>query len=254
MTDDVPDLDALAEEFAAQYEHGGCSDRVEELFHRAMDAARAFALRAESAEMGCAIAYRREPTEAEAEAFADGADETFVPMGGWTARRCRFCSRWVFGGPTACVRCVEREEVEKYRAKARVYGAIAFEFRQALLGILNTLDGTANTSRGFARAALEWRYSGRRGVAPEDVRAFVELLSAKEEVEGLKARIAELKVLVADGPAAERSAIVAWLRSELHEAVTPSEFATARALKHAADLIEENAHMAGGVASEDVGP
>jgi hypothetical protein len=183
VSGDVPDLDALAEEFVAQYDRGGCSDRVEELFHLAMDAARAFALRAGSAEMGCEIAYRREPTEAEAEAFAGGADETSIPMGGWTARRCRVCSRWVFGGPTACVRCVEREEVEE-----------------------------------------------------------------------LKARIAELKVLVEDGPAAERSAIVAWLRSELHAAVTPSEFATARALKHAADLIEENAHMPDGVASEDVGP
>lgn len=252
MTDDVPDLDALAEEFVAQYDRGGCSDRVEELFHLAMDAARAFALRAESAEMGCEIAYRREPTEAEAEAFADGADETFVPMGGWTARRCRVCSRWVFGGPTACVRCVERDEVEK---KSRVYGAIAAKYTAVFRSIIQDAH-SSNAARTRARDALAWRLSGEEsdGVSPEDVRAFVELLSAKEEVEGLKARIAELKVLVEDGPAAERSAIVAWLRSELHEAVTPSEFATARALKHAADLIEENAHMAGGVASEDVGP
>lgn len=66
--------------------------------------------RAESAELGCEIAYRREPTQAEGDAHADGADECFVTMGGWTGRRCRACGRWVWGGPTACNRCVGREE------------------------------------------------------------------------------------------------------------------------------------------------
>lgn len=66
----------------------------------------------ESAELGCEIAYRREPTQAEGDAHADGADECFVAMGGWTGRRCRACCRWVWGGPTACDRCVGREERE----------------------------------------------------------------------------------------------------------------------------------------------
>lgn len=68
--------------------------------------------RAGSAELGCEIAYRREPTQAEGDAHADGADECFVAMGGWTGRRCRACGRWVWGGPTACDRCVGREERE----------------------------------------------------------------------------------------------------------------------------------------------
>lgn len=73
--------------------------------------------RAESAELGCDIAYRREPTQAEGDAhegathadgrrFPDG--ECFVPMGGWTGRRCRVCRRWTWGGPTACAVCVAR--------------------------------------------------------------------------------------------------------------------------------------------------
>lgn len=66
--------------------------------------------RAESAEHGCEIAYRREPTQAEGDAHADGASECFVAMGGWTGRRCRACGRWVWGGPTACEGCVRREE------------------------------------------------------------------------------------------------------------------------------------------------
>jgi len=67
--------------------------------------------RAESAEFGCEIAYKREPTQAEADAHANGADECFIPMGGWTGRRCHHCRTWVFGGPTACARCVERQEL-----------------------------------------------------------------------------------------------------------------------------------------------
>jgi hypothetical protein len=74
--------------------------------------------RAESAELGCDIAYRREPTQEEGDAHEDkqhqsmGPDlptgECFVAMGGWTGRRCRHCARWVWGGPTACAVCVER--------------------------------------------------------------------------------------------------------------------------------------------------
>jgi len=71
--------------------------------------------RAESAELGCTIAYQREPTQAEGDAHEGGMPdhargECFVPMGGWTGRRCRVCSRWTWGGPTACLECVRREE------------------------------------------------------------------------------------------------------------------------------------------------
>lgn len=66
--------------------------------------------RAESAELGCAIAYLREPTQAEGDAHEAGEPahskgECYVAMGGWTGRRCRVCRRWVWGGPTACVGC-----------------------------------------------------------------------------------------------------------------------------------------------------
>lgn len=70
--------------------------------------------RAESAELGCEIAYRREPTQAEGDAHEHGAPahrtgECFVPMGGWTGRRCRVCRLWTWGGPTACARCAEAD-------------------------------------------------------------------------------------------------------------------------------------------------
>lgn len=72
--------------------------------------------RAESDELGCDIAYRREPTQEEGDAHEDKqhqstdlpTGECFVAMGGWTGRRCRHCARWVWGGPTACAVCVER--------------------------------------------------------------------------------------------------------------------------------------------------
>ena len=70
--------------------------------------------RAESAELGCEIAYRREPTQAEGDAHESGEPdhakgECFVAMGGWTGRRCRACDRWVWGGPAVCQRCVDAE-------------------------------------------------------------------------------------------------------------------------------------------------
>ncbi len=89
------------------------------------DAAAAIAAgvaRAESAELGCEIAYRREPTQAEGDAHeyrheqsmgpAHGSGECFVSMGGWTGHRCRICSRWVWGGQTACVACVAENAAE----------------------------------------------------------------------------------------------------------------------------------------------
>lgn len=89
--------------------------------------------RAESAELGCEIAYRREPTQAEGDAHeyeqhesmgpVHGTGECFVPMGGWTGRRCRVCRRWVWGGPTACDACAafeagqERADAAEKRAE-----------------------------------------------------------------------------------------------------------------------------------------
>lgn len=83
-------------------------------------------VRAESAELGCDIAYRREPTQSEGDAHEYEqhqsmgpvlkTGECFVSMGGWTGRRCRICQKWVWGGPTACEACVAREERDEARA------------------------------------------------------------------------------------------------------------------------------------------
>lgn len=78
-----------------------------------------------SLRMAVEIAQQREPTQAEGDAHAhrppsgapddggDMLDECFVPAGGWPGRICRVCRRWVWGGPTACVQCLEVERLRK---------------------------------------------------------------------------------------------------------------------------------------------
>jgi hypothetical protein len=65
-------------------------------------------LRAENARLS-----QREPTSDEMERALAGREEAFL---GGTIRRCRVCRCAVFGGPTACIRCVEREDRDKYKA------------------------------------------------------------------------------------------------------------------------------------------
>jgi hypothetical protein len=65
----------------------------------------------DSLRLGCEIAYRREPTQAEGDAHGYGEGECFVPMGGHHGWKCK-CGAWVWGGPTVCQRCVDREAVE----------------------------------------------------------------------------------------------------------------------------------------------
>ena len=79
------------------------------------------AKRAEAAELGCEIAYRREPTQAEGDAHeyrhdqsmgaSEAIRECHVPMGNHHGHRCS-CGRWVWGGPTVCQRCVDAEAVK----------------------------------------------------------------------------------------------------------------------------------------------
>lgn len=88
-------------------------ERMNEALSGEADAVR----RAESAELGCEIAYRREPTQDEGDAHEDEPGECFVTMGGWTGRRCRVCNMWTWGGPTACVACAAREERDEARAE-----------------------------------------------------------------------------------------------------------------------------------------
>ena len=78
--------------------------------------------RAEAAELGCEIAYRREPTQAEGDAHAyrahkgDVIEEAHVPMGNHHGHRCR-CRLWVWGGPTVCVTCVAADAVACVQAQ-----------------------------------------------------------------------------------------------------------------------------------------
>ena len=82
--------------------------------------------RAEAAELGCEIAYRREPTQAEGDAHeyrhdqSMGASECIgechVPMGNHHGHRCR-CGLWVWGGPTVCVKCVAADAVACVQAQ-----------------------------------------------------------------------------------------------------------------------------------------
>lgn len=77
------------------------------------------------------ITCEREPTKREGDAYENKQDarmgpsyptgKCFVARGGWTGRRCRRCTEWVWGGPTACLRCVARSElnfIQKEYAKA----------------------------------------------------------------------------------------------------------------------------------------
>jgi len=83
-----------------------------------------------------------------------------------------------------------REEVDgKYYVKARVYGAIAAEFRRALCAIA---EGHEDPQK-VAQDALAWRHSVNGGVPMEAVMAFGELLlGAKAERARIVARLREM--------------------------------------------------------------
>ena len=71
------------------------------------------------------LRYEREPSQAEGDAAEGGppnnvAGECWIAP--WTGRRCRHCSRWVWGGPTACVGCAERSDENAHRIKAPTCG------------------------------------------------------------------------------------------------------------------------------------
>jgi hypothetical protein len=103
-------------------EHGCiCYDPRDKALNDALSGEADAVRRAESAELGCEIAYRREPTQAEGDAYeyrhdqSMGASECIrechVPMGNHHGHRCP-CGRWVWGGPTVCQRCVDAEAVK----------------------------------------------------------------------------------------------------------------------------------------------
>lgn len=75
----------------------------------------------DSLRLGCEIAYKREPTQEEGDAFerihdqsmgvSHRSGECFVPMGSHSGRKCK-CGTWVWGGPTVCRRCIDADAVE----------------------------------------------------------------------------------------------------------------------------------------------
>ena len=95
--------------------------------------------RAESAELGCTIAYRRDPTQAEGDAYAFDRGsgtiaECHVPMGNHHGHRCA-CGAWVWGGPTVCQRCVDRDAVKialEWKARAEKAEAEVERLRDAM--------------------------------------------------------------------------------------------------------------------------
>lgn len=95
--------------------------------------------RAEPAELGCEIAYRREPTQAEGDAHeyrheqsmgaSEAIRECHVPMGNHHGHRC-LCGRWVWGGPTVCQRCVDAEAVKAALLRADTDAKVAVEWKK----------------------------------------------------------------------------------------------------------------------------
>jgi len=141
---------------------------------------------AESAEFGCEIAYKREPTQEEADANANGADECFIPMGGWTARRCRHCRIWVFGGPTACVRCVERNEKRELQAQlenvldSHVEGAWmarALGAEQNLKELRSVLNDAGLLAQGMETNQIARVIKGRAGDGSRLLKDFLQKIA-----------------------------------------------------------------------------
>lgn len=116
----------------------------------------------------------REPTNDEMERALAGADEAFL---GGTIRRCRICRCAVFGGPTACIRCVERA---------------AHAATTALLG----------------RAVALIVRIGEYGKAWIDAMSETSKVQAKRGAEGVRAFEAEVDAILAD--ADSKAAGEAW--------------------------------------------
>jgi hypothetical protein len=131
-------------------EHGCiCYDPRDKALNDALSGEADAVRRAESAEIGCEIAYRREPTQAEGDAHeyrhdqSMGASECIrechVPMGNHHGHRCP-CGRWVWGGPTVCQRCVDAEavkitlewktEADRLRLRADTAAKVAVEWEK----------------------------------------------------------------------------------------------------------------------------
>jgi len=143
----------------------------------------AWRARAEAAELGCEIAYKREPTQAEGDAYESGEPahakgECFVAMGGFTGRRCRVCSRWTWGGPTACEACVVKEDRDEWKA----------QHENALASWRSDLQAVADRA-----ATAEHEVERLRAYEAEFENAKLNALMWREHCESARAELAELR-------------------------------------------------------------
>lgn len=129
-------ISAYEEVLATRREHARrADDRLNDALSGEADAVS----RAESAELGCEVAYRREPTQAEGDAHeyrhdqSMGASECIrechVSMGNHHGHRC-LCGRWVWGAPTVCQRCVDAEAVKTALLRADTAAKVAVEWEK----------------------------------------------------------------------------------------------------------------------------
>ncbi len=132
-----------------------------------------------------------------AECRVTGGDHTYVEGGARDHGRFH-CSRcYVSLSPIWAVkayrelRAAMRERdarIEKYYVKARVYGAIACAFREALEAIAK--PGSMGVTI-IAKEALAWRYSEKNGVPMSAVEATGKLLDAEAALERALSDLAE---------------------------------------------------------------
>ncbi len=135
-SDAVDRVAAYEEVLTTRREHERrADDRLNDALSGEADAVR----RAESAELGCEIAYRREPTQAEGDVHeyrheqsmgaSEAIRECHVPMGNHHGHRC-LCGRWVWGGPTVCQRCVDAEAVKAALLRADTDARVKAEWEK----------------------------------------------------------------------------------------------------------------------------
>lgn len=116
-------------------EHGCiCYDPLDRALNDALSGEADAVRRAESAELGCEIAYRRAPTQAEGDAHehqdaSEAIRECHVPMGNHHGHRCP-CGLWVWGGTTVCQRCVDAEAVKTALLRADTDAKVAVEWEK----------------------------------------------------------------------------------------------------------------------------
>ena len=143
----------------------------------------------DSLRLGCEIAYRREPTQEEGDAYehhhdqsmgaSHGSGECFVPMGSHHGWKCK-CGTWVWGGPTVCQRCVDADAVKiamEWKAETdrlrKLSDAAGGAGEAQLAEILRALEGAATQMR--AEASLAQMLAQNLTKVTEELDAYIKL-------------------------------------------------------------------------------